>query len=190
MTVGRDPAPEQLPARTAGPVNGATAFARYSDDRGAHLADATWGAPEYEYDHIELPSSLLSPGQARVWADRALPGSGLSGAEHDDVMLVISELVTNAVLHARCETVATVTIRLAASSDCIRIEVSDRGAGFAPSAITRPAPTDPGGRGLFVIDAIAARWGTACVERHCVWFERGRPDRTPVPGHTCGSRAA
>lgn len=151
-----------------------TAFACYSDDHAAHLAEATWDAPEYEYDHVELPSSLLSPGRARAWAERALPGSGLRGAEHDDVILLISELVTNAVRHARCDVVATVIIRLAASTDCIRIEISDRGDGFAPAAISRPTPADPGGRGLFVVDALASRWGTACAERHCVWLERRR----------------
>jgi signal transduction histidine kinase len=103
-----------------------------------------------------------------------LPGTRLSRDEHDDVMLLISELVTNAVRHARCDTVATVIIRLAASSDCIRIEVSDRGAGFAPAAIRRPAPSDPGGHGLFLVDAIASRWGTADADRHCVWLERRR----------------
>lgn len=156
------------------PASTTTVFAHHSDDRAAHLARATWAAPEYEYDHVELPSSLLSPGHARMWAGRALPGSGLSAAEHDDVMLLISELVTNAVRHARCDPVATVVIRLAASSDCIRIEVSDRGAGFATAAITRPAGHSEGGRGLFIIDAIASRWGTACSERHCVWLERRR----------------
>jgi anti-sigma regulatory factor (Ser/Thr protein kinase) len=163
MSVEREAALDDPPARA--PVNTTTAFAHHSDDRVAHLAKATWVAPEYEYDHVELPSSLFSPGQARAWAERALPGSGLNRVEHDDVMLLISELVTNAVRHACCDTVATVIIRLAASSDCIRIEVSDRGAGFAPTAVTRRAPDDQGGRGLFVIDAIASRWGTACSER-------------------------
>jgi anti-sigma regulatory factor (Ser/Thr protein kinase) len=154
--------------------NGAGAFAHCSDGARAHLADATWPAADYEYDHVELPSSLFSPAQARVWAERALPGSRLSAAEHDDIMLLISELVTNAVRHARCDAAETVVIRLAASSACIRIEVSDRGAGFAPIGITRPAPDAPRGRGLFVVDAIASRWGTAHADRHCVWLERER----------------
>ena len=149
-------------------------FVCYLEDAVAHLARATWGPAEYEYDHVELPSALSSPAQARGWAAGALAGSRLTAAEHDDVALLISELVSNAVRHARVEGIETVVIRLAASLDRIRIEVSDRGAGFSPAAITRPPFDQPGGRGLFVVDAIASRWGTVSADRHCVWLERDR----------------
>ncbi|MBI5105671.1 MAG: ATP-binding protein [Solirubrobacterales bacterium] len=167
--------PEGRPGKAA--MMSATAgeaFVHRSDDVRAHLADATWAVADYEYDHVELPSSLFAPRQARTWAEGALPGSRLSAAEHDDVMLLISELVTNAVRHARCDAGETVTVHLAASPDCIRIEVGDRGAGFAPAGIARPSSEALGGRGLFVLDAIASRWGTARADRHCVWLERER----------------
>jgi anti-sigma regulatory factor (Ser/Thr protein kinase) len=150
------------------------AFAHHTKAAVPHLAHATWGPEEYEYDHVELPSALSSPAHARRWALGALAGSRLSAAEHDDVTLLISELVTNAVRHARPAGVETVVIRLAASPDRIRIEVSDRGSGFSPAAIPRPSRKDLGGRGLFIVDAIASRWGTACADRHCVWLERDR----------------
>jgi anti-sigma regulatory factor (Ser/Thr protein kinase) len=149
-------------------------FAHHCEEAVPHLAHATWAQAEYEYAQVELPSALSSPGHARRWAWDALAGSRLSAAEHDDVTLLISELVTNAVRHARPAGVETVVIRLAASPDRIRIEVSDRGAGFSPAVITRPSRDAPGGRGLFVVDAIASRWGTVCADRHCVWLERDR----------------
>jgi anti-sigma regulatory factor (Ser/Thr protein kinase) len=150
------------------------AFASQAGETVAHLANATWAPDEYEYEHLELPSTPASPTRARRWALGALAGSRLSVAEQDDVTLVISELVTNAVRHARPASVATVVVRLAASADRIRIEVSDRGAGFSPAAIARPSGKEPGGRGLLVVDAIASRWGTACADRHCVWLECDR----------------
>ena len=161
---------------TAGriPSNGSSAFADRSDDAVAHLADATWAVSDYECAHVELPSVPTSPGQARRWAGGALPEGTLSAAEHDDVALLISELVTNAVRHPRLGAGETVIVRLAASRHCIRIEVSDHGAGFSPAPITRPAHDVPEGRGLLVIDAIASRWGTVCGDRHCVWAERDR----------------
>src|SRR5690349_9897916 len=150
------------------------AFAHHMEAPVEHLAHTTWAPEEYEYDHVELPSALLSSARACRWALGALARSRLNAAEHEDVTLVISELVTNAVRHARAADAETVVIRLAASHDRIRIEVSDRGSGFSPAAIARPSREDDGGRGLFIVDAIASRWGTARADRHCVWLERDR----------------
>jgi hypothetical protein len=55
----------------------------------------------------------------------------------------------------------------------LRVEVSDRGPGFAP-APHRPSPVDAGGRGLFLVDALADRWGSADGGTR-VWFEVDRP---------------
>ncbi len=149
-------------------------FRHHCDDHVAHLEQATWEQTPCEHDQLELPSELSTPARARAWARGALPCSRLSGAEHDDVALLISELVTNAVRHSGSRARGTLTVRLAASEDCIRIEVSDCGAGFAPTAIPRPSPDAPGGRGLFLVDAIASRWGVSLSDRHCVWLERDR----------------
>lgn len=149
-------------------------FVHYLAEAVPHLPRATWAPAEYDYDHVELPSGLSSPAQARRWAGGALARTRLSAAEHDDVALLISELVSNAVQHAGSAGLETVVIRLAASLDRIRVEVSDRGAGFSPASITRPSCDEPGGRGLFVVDAIASRWGTVCADHHCVWLERDR----------------
>lgn len=151
------------------------AFAHHSDDAVSHLEDATWAPAEYEYEHLELPAAVSSPGHARRWAGKALADSGLSAGEHGDVALAISELVTNAVRHAGAAADSEpVVIRLAASRERIRIEVSDGGAGFSPAVIARPDDDALGGRGLFVVDAIASRWGTVCGEGHCVWLELNR----------------
>lgn len=146
------------------------AFTRHSGHAVRRLADAP-----AEYEQLELPAAASSPRRARRWAGEALAGSALSAAEHGDVALVISELVTNAVRHARTDAgSASVVLRLAASPERIRIEVSDGGAGFWPAVIARPDDDALGGRGLFVIDALASRWGTVRGDDHCVWLELDR----------------
>lgn len=80
-----------------------------------------------------------------------------------DVALVVSELVTNSVLHG--DGSASISVEVEASSDQIRVEVVDQGPCF-PKTIDRN-----GGMGLDIIDRIADRWG---VDDHggCrVWVE-------------------
>lgn len=87
--------------------------------------------------------------------------------EQTDVALLVSELATNAVLHARSD--FTVTIH--ARGDRIRVEVGDRNARL-PSPASVPAAAYSG-RGLMIVQELAAAWG---VESHAddgktVWFE-------------------
>jgi len=89
----------------------------------------------------------------------------------EDIRLLVSELVTNAVRHAdapggRGQIGLDVTIR----SGAVRVEVADPGAGFEPT------PRDdemsrPGGWGLYLVDRIADRWGIVRNHLHRVWFE-------------------
>ncbi|WP_283139710.1 ATP-binding protein [Rhizohabitans arisaemae] len=72
-----------------------------------------------------------------------------------DTELVLSELVTNAVVHGSGVDVA---ISLVHKGDSIRVEVSDHGSDSSP--IRRdPSPDADGGRGLLLVDSIASRWG-------------------------------
>jgi len=82
------------------------------------------------------------------------------------VLLLTSELVTNAYRHARTET--RVSVRL--DGACVRIEVHDVGSGFPE---LRPLDTDRvDGRGLQIVDALADRWGhDSNADGTAVWFE-------------------
>ena len=84
----------------------------------------------------------------------------------DDAQLVVSELVTNAVIHAHTPAHLVVTLRVGR----LRIEVTDGGHGSL-----RPQPWDGrrlGGRGLLIVDRLAERWGVAHdTDGKSVWVE-------------------
>ncbi|MFI6511235.1 ATP-binding protein [Streptosporangium sp. NPDC050855] len=85
----------------------------------------------------------------------------LLGEDHpalDDVVLLVSEVVTNSVVHsgsrAGGEVAMTVTVRPAA----VLVEVCDAGSG-ASAPHVRNDPEAEGGRGMFLVDLLADRWG-------------------------------
>lgn len=93
----------------------------------------------------------------------------------DIVTLLVSELVTNAVVHARSE--VEVSVRLL--PDAVRIEVADN----EPTApVLRHADgTDTGGRGMELVDSLARAWGIdERDDGKSIWFELPRPDRSPA----------
>lgn len=115
----------------------------------------------------ELGCAPDSPRRARDLVRSGLTGV-LSPALVADIVLLVSELVTNAVVHAR----TPVELVVAATAGVVRAEVCDRGHGSRPAAI--PAdPMDEGGRGLWLVETLAREWGwrrrpdAGC----CVWFE-------------------
>lgn len=87
----------------------------------------------------------------------------------DDLLLCVSEVVTNAVVHAG----TLAHLRLECGEDAVRVEVVDE----SPDAGLRPAdpdPTVPSGRGLRLLDLLADRWGVeveADRGQKAVWFE-------------------
>jgi anti-sigma regulatory factor (Ser/Thr protein kinase) len=148
------------------------AFVKHVEDVGEQLLGATWSPSEYEYAVVELPATLAAARAARHWATAACVTSSLKPAERDDVMLVISELVTNAVRHVTYGPgEATVSVAVGVATPRLRIEVCDPGAGFSIEGVRPRAPDAPDGRGLLIVDAIALRWGASRGARHCVWTE-------------------
>ena len=118
--------------------------------------------------------TLTDESGAAAAARRALrEGNGvLPPAIRGDVLLLVTELVTNAVRHAGAGP-ERVQVQLLHSPGCVVVAVADEGPGFT----WRPNPSagsESGGWGLFLVDQIADRWG---VERtmsgSCVWFEIG-----------------
>jgi DNA-binding NarL/FixJ family response regulator len=120
-----------------------------------------------------LDADTASAGQARRFVDQVL-SRWRCDAVLDDVKLLVSELVTNAVVHAGSE--VEVAVRLL--PDAVRIEVIDR----APAATLRPSTPkaeDESGRGLLLVETMASAWGVDAIDRgKAVWFEVPRLDRS------------
>ncbi|MGG8408964.1 ATP-binding protein [Streptomyces sp. 12297] len=105
--------------------------------------------------------------KGRDFTRQALRDWGWDGTETaEDALLLVSELLTNAALHAGgChELVLTAT-------DLLRIDVYD---GTTALPIRHPAPQRgiPGGHGLHIVEHVADRWGARTHEHgKAVWAE-------------------
>ena len=90
-----------------------------------------------------------------------------------DVRLLVSELVTNAVRHANLAGGDLIDLVIVLADQTLRVEVHDPGGGFVPRAPT-PDPTRPSGWGLYLVAELADRWGVDSDETTLVWFELDR----------------
>lgn len=124
--------------------------------------------------HIALGEDDLAPRTARRFVDGVLTDAGYDDVL-DVVQLLVTELVTNAVMHARSGT--TVTVRLL--PEAVRVEVVDRDDSF-PKRRT-PQPDRPGGRGLELVEQMSTSWGIDMLDvGKRTWFEVARDGHDPV----------
>lgn len=87
-------------------------------------------------------------------------------ALRDDLCLVATELVANAIRHAGTE----VTLRLGTVKGGVRLEVED--GSLRPLRLRVAAPSDEGGRGLLLVDVLASRYGVeGGAQGKRVWAE-------------------
>ncbi|CAM5447003.1 ATP-binding protein [Streptomyces avidinii] len=120
-----------------------------------------------------VPRSLRTPGRARALLRKQLAEWGIGPDPAEAAELLLSELVTNAVRHARAPQGRDIGIRIARYDGVLRVEVADAG----PAVKLTPqivADTADRGRGLAIVAALAERWG-CCPRRHgigkAVWAE-------------------
>jgi anti-sigma regulatory factor (Ser/Thr protein kinase) len=90
-----------------------------------------------------------------------------------DLRLLVTEAVKNAVQHAGVGPEDSIGLKIAVREDSVRIEVKDDGPGFEPDA-SRPDEDEVSGWGLFLIDQLSDRWGVKQEDGTCVWFEVSR----------------
>ena len=120
---------------------------------------------------VVLPAGAEAPASARDFANGLDLGLGREAADHFELM--VSEVVTNSVLHAGLETGDPIEMSVRSLPDRVRVEVGDGGRGFESEEGPRGRGTI-GGWGLVIVDRLASRWGTAEGERFGVWFEIDR----------------
>lgn len=110
-----------------------------------------------------FPPNVTSPRAARQFVGSLL---GHPDDESTQTALVLtSELVTNAVLHAR----TPVDVRVELDAERMRVEVADGDPGI-PGPVRHDASA-LGGRGLFLVQELASAWGADASDRgKVVWF--------------------
>jgi anti-sigma regulatory factor (Ser/Thr protein kinase) len=103
---------------------------------------------------LSLPAHPDSVAKARRLVDVIEP---LPPERAADVQLVLSELVTNAVLHAGLDPNAQIEVSLRRDADRCLVMVDDHGT-FSASACGERPSADRGGRGLAIVDAVCVAW--------------------------------
>lgn len=126
--------------------------------------------------HVELerPEGLafsVTASPSAAHQARHAVASYLSERLGRDGLLLLTELVNNAVMHGSSSPADRVSVDLFDLGERVRVEVTDDGAGFT----WRRPPDDPSrvtGYGLVLVEAVAERWGVDTASgRNCVWFE-------------------
>ncbi|MEU3979387.1 ATP-binding protein [Streptomyces sp. NPDC026672] len=137
----------------------------------AHVLTA---APPHREYWFGLPALRASVKSARDTVRDRLCAWQVPGDLCCDAVLLISELTTNAVVHTRSGHVLC-GLRLS-RDESLRIEVHDDDHRPVRPAQRRAAPGDESGRGLFLVQQIADRWGadrSTRAEGNVVWAELG-----------------
>ena len=113
---------------------------------------------------LVVPSVPRSVAEVRRFAVASCAGSPADVC--DTVALLVSEVATNALVHGAGD----VEVKVVRQGDRLRVEVSD-GSHELPRPRTVGLDAE-GGRGLALVDALAADWGTApSATGKVVWFE-------------------
>jgi anti-sigma regulatory factor (Ser/Thr protein kinase) len=99
---------------------------------------------------------------------------GLPAEREHHLELMVSELVTNSVVHAGLESGDPIDVGVRSRPDRVRIEVTDAGAGFDRREEAADRDGLLGGWGLVIVERLASRWGVASDSRFAVWFEIDR----------------
>ncbi len=107
---------------------------------------------------VRVPHGVGSVAPARRRMREALIAAGLGGRVLEDAILVASELMSNAVLHARALPDGMIAVGWCRTPSRVEIRVTDGGSG-TPVEARRVANTSISGRGLRIVERVAAAWG-------------------------------
>lgn len=116
-----------------------------------------------------------SAGRARTWVRDVLSTHRVSGEVLDTVILLLSEVVTNSILHSDSGSApgGVITVAVGLGHGAVHIEVIDEGSAVNVPAM-RPANAESlSGRGLDWVDSLSNGWGSDHDEEigRAVWFK-------------------
>ena len=118
---------------------------------------------------LDLETNREAPSVARAAIAGFSEDRDLAETTLATLTLLVSEVVTNAVIHPEVEDRGDIQLRARFAGDMIRVEVTDGGEGF------EPRPRDPTrsdrGYGLYLLEQQAERWGVERADGTTVWFE-------------------
>lgn len=117
---------------------------------------------------VRLAGDSHAPGKARKSVETFRPR--VEPPLLDDLKLLVSEVVTNSVQHGGSHPNSWVNLRLQVVGGAIRAEITNPGRAFSPHR-DLPAPGQQSGRGLYLVDLLADRWGVSNNDVTRVWFE-------------------
>jgi len=124
---------------------------------------------------VLLPYTAASVGVARRRIVADLLSAGIFESTAGDAAIVVTELITNALRHARPLPGAVVRVAWLLASDHVEVEVSDGGGSTTPT-LSDPVQSATSGRGLGIVDRLSRRWGVRQKDGEMtVWAE------VPVP---------
>jgi anti-sigma regulatory factor (Ser/Thr protein kinase) len=130
----------------------------------------------YEVRQVTLSCGSDAPSLARTALLGWLDGHA-NGKLCDDACLLVSELITNSVLHGSQPAGAPVQMRAAVLGGVVRVEVQDAGYGEVRRRVGDPR--HGGGFGLQLLQLLADRWGVSHERGTLVWFELPLRGATP-----------
>ncbi|MCM2413697.1 ATP-binding protein [Streptomyces sp. RKAG290] len=178
MSTTRQHPPGDLGREPEGAGVGARADAETRAEAGAGVPSG--GPVERQWRTLSLREASGIVPTARDFARQALHDWGwLPAATADrraaaeDVLLVVSELVTNACLHAD----GPDELRISCTPKALRVEVADGSAG-QPAPRTPHRAGRPGGHGMFIVQRLCLDWGVLRVPDapgKTVWAELAAP---------------
>ena len=119
-----------------------------------------------------MRATKLPPDPSSVPAARRFTTDAIIdlGAEESagEAQLLVSELATNAVIHAR----SPIRLTVLREGDCLRVEVRDDDPQVPRIPERMPPVSATGGRGILLVDAMATDWGVNSNEKgKTIWFE-------------------
>jgi anti-sigma regulatory factor (Ser/Thr protein kinase) len=146
---------------------------------GAPLAEASELAVVPGSNH-SLSRTLRAQPQAAGEARRAVATLALPAPTRESLSLIVSELVTNSILHAGLSAGDTLAVHVENGGDHVRLAVHDGGPGFTPPG-ANPDAAVVGGNGLVLAAELSDCWGVDCDENGCtVWCDIATEEKPPA----------
>jgi anti-sigma regulatory factor (Ser/Thr protein kinase) len=119
---------------------------------------------------MRIPGGDDAPTRARRSVHAQLAGQ-IPASTAADAALLVSELVTNSVVHANVGPHRAVTVDVTTLDDRLQIAVTDPGSNLRPGVLPLD-PETPGGVGLLLVDELCETWGVwQDLGPTCVWCE-------------------